>query len=306
MRPTDRLDFLNSTGSWASDANGVTTTGLDDVDLWIGGLAEKQMTDGGLFGSTFAFVFETQLEKLQNGDRFYYLERNAGLNFFTELEDTSFAEMIMRNTDATHLPFDVFSTPDFTIEAGDQTTWPADLVKRRTTASGLPAISTSCWAAPPALTSLTSGGGNDTIWGDDGNDVLAGGDGNDAVMGGAGDDKISDSSGDDVLRGGDGNDTISSGPGEDLLLGGAGDDLIKGGQDEVAKEAFGGLGNDIIHSGGGPDEVFGNEGDDWINGGPMDDELFGDNEHPQNHSTIIAHDVLIGGHRQQPHGRREW
>ena len=34
--------------------------------------------------------------------------------------------MIMRNTDATHLPFDVFSTPTFTIEAGDPATWPAE------------------------------------------------------------------------------------------------------------------------------------------------------------------------------------
>lgn len=184
---------MNSTGSWASDANGVTTTGLDDVDLWIGGLAEKQMADGGLLGSTFAFVFETQLEKLQNGDRFYYLERNAGLNFFTELEDTSFAEMIMRNTDATHLPFDVFSTPDFTIEAGDQTTWPADLVKTAHNGIRFTGDQHVVLGGTAGTDRLTSGGGNDTIWGDDGNDVLAGGAGNDAVMGGAGNDKISDS-----------------------------------------------------------------------------------------------------------------
>ena len=81
------------------------------IDLWIGGLAEKQMPFGGLLGSTFNFVFENQMEKLQNGDRFYYLERTAGLNFLTELENNSFAKLIMANTDATHLPGDVFSTP---------------------------------------------------------------------------------------------------------------------------------------------------------------------------------------------------
>ena len=84
---------------------------LGDVDLWIGGLAEKQMPFGGLLGSTFNFVFETQMEKLQDGDRFYYLERTAGLNFLTELESNSFAKLIMANTDATHLPGDVFTTP---------------------------------------------------------------------------------------------------------------------------------------------------------------------------------------------------
>ncbi len=53
-------------------------TGLDDVDFWVGGLAEKQMPFGGLLGSTFNFVFETQLEKLQDGDRLYYLHRTPG------------------------------------------------------------------------------------------------------------------------------------------------------------------------------------------------------------------------------------
>ena len=56
----------------------LATTGVDDIDFWIGGLAEKQMPFGGLLGSTFNFVFENQMEKLQNGDRFYYLERTAG------------------------------------------------------------------------------------------------------------------------------------------------------------------------------------------------------------------------------------
>ena len=77
-------------------ASGVTTTGVDDIDFWIGGLAEEQMPFGGMLGSTFNFVFETQLENLQNGDRFYYLSRTAGLNFGTELENNSFAKLVMR------------------------------------------------------------------------------------------------------------------------------------------------------------------------------------------------------------------
>src|SRR5262249_4049289 len=89
--PADRLDFLYSTGTWANDStvhttkdfDGVTTTGLGSIDLWMGGLAEKQMPFGGVLGSTFNFVFETQLENLQNGDRFYYLSRTAGLHFGT-------------------------------------------------------------------------------------------------------------------------------------------------------------------------------------------------------------------------------
>ena len=99
--------FLNGTGAYA----GGTLGGLDNVDLWIGGLAEKIMPFGGMLGSTFNFVFEVQMEKLQSGDRFYYLQRLDGLHLFGEMENNSFAAMIMRNTDATHLPSDVFSTP---------------------------------------------------------------------------------------------------------------------------------------------------------------------------------------------------
>ncbi len=109
--PADRLEFLNATGPAAGDH-----WRLNDIDFWIGGLAEKIMPFGGMLGSTFNYVFENQLEKLQNGDRFYYLERTAALNFLTELENNSFAKLIMANTDATHLPGDVFSTPGFILE----------------------------------------------------------------------------------------------------------------------------------------------------------------------------------------------
>ena len=47
------------------------------------------------------------MENLQDGDRFYYLSRTAGLNLLTQLEGNSFAELIERNTDAEGLPADV-------------------------------------------------------------------------------------------------------------------------------------------------------------------------------------------------------
>src|SRR5262245_36762047 len=114
--PADRVAFMNSTGTWASTPAGVTTTGLDDVDFWVGGMAEQQMPFGGMLGATFNFVFETQLESLQNGDRFYYLHRLPGTNFVNELENNSFAKLIMANTDATHLPGLAFLTPGLILE----------------------------------------------------------------------------------------------------------------------------------------------------------------------------------------------
>ena len=110
--PADALDFLNATGAYA----GGTLGGLENVDLWIGGLAEEVMPFGGMLGATFNFVFEVQMELLQSGDRFYYLQRLDGLHLFGEMENNSFAAMIMRNTNATHLPSDVFSTPGLILE----------------------------------------------------------------------------------------------------------------------------------------------------------------------------------------------
>ena len=52
-----------------------------------------------MLGSTFNYVFETQMENLQNGDRFYYLTRTQGLNFLNQLEPNTFADHVMRNTD---------------------------------------------------------------------------------------------------------------------------------------------------------------------------------------------------------------
>ncbi|MCP6134512.1 hypothetical protein NL393_35575, partial [Klebsiella pneumoniae] len=42
--------------------------------------------------------------------------RTAGLNFGTELENNSFAKLIMLNTDVTHLSNTVFLTPTYTLE----------------------------------------------------------------------------------------------------------------------------------------------------------------------------------------------
>ncbi len=123
VAPTDRLDFLNSTNTSGGPVDwSATETGLNLVDFWIGGLAEAIEPFGGMLGSTFNFVFEQQMEDLQDGDRFYYLGRTAGLNFLSQLEQNSFANMIIRNTDigdipgGDHLPGDIFATPAWILE----------------------------------------------------------------------------------------------------------------------------------------------------------------------------------------------
>ena len=95
----DAYNFLNSLGPYANlsgiaaqtdartahDSPAPRRSGaparspaLTKIDMWIGGLAEKQSLFGGLLGSTFEYVFRTQMEALQDADRLYYLPRIEG------------------------------------------------------------------------------------------------------------------------------------------------------------------------------------------------------------------------------------
>ncbi len=325
--PADRLDFLMSTGAWASNANGVTITGLDNVDLWIGGLAEEIMPFGGMLGSTFNFVFETQLEKLQDGDRFYYLERTAGLNFVTELENNSFAKMVMANTDATHLPGLIFKTslileadptkqfnesviagPDGVLGTADDLPGSADpvgdnpllplVIRDNPTTPGVDANYLRYTGDEHVVLGGTAGNdtliasiGDDTVWGDGGNDRIEGGYGNDSIRAGAGDDLITDIGGDDNIQGDDGNDVIHGGNGINLILGGFGNDFIVTGED--SSEAFGGPGNDFILGANANEQDMGNEGDDWLEQGNLDGSP-GDNFDPLGRDLVAGNDVYIG------------
>ncbi|HUR85105.1 MAG TPA: peroxidase family protein [Solirubrobacteraceae bacterium] len=283
------------------------TSGVDDIDFWVGGLAEKQMVFGGLLGSTFNFVFEIQLEKLQDGDRLYYLSRNAGLNFLTQLEENSFSEMINRVTDTTHLPFDVFSRPDFIFEFANinAATGPiqddplttdyneAEVLTRQP--NGVVRFSGpehTVFGGTAGNDNMQASEGDDTLWGDGGNDRLEGGDGVDAINGDVGNDIITDLNGDDNIKAGPGNDAVNAGPGFDLLLPGPGKDFVIAGADP--KETFGGQGDDFINAGDSADTVFGDQGADWIEGGGQADLLQGEHGDPFQ-TGRVGDDVIDGG-----------
>src|SRR4029077_4654005 len=173
-QPNDAADFMFSTGAWASTPDGVTTTGLDvdpitdtadprfvadadqttGVDLWVGGLAELTNQNGGMLGSTFNYVFQSQLEKLQDGDRFYYLARTPGLNLRAQLEGNSFSELIQRNTEGTNtLKADAFGTADCKFQVGNITT--PYSATAPTAVPGFPAGTTLSMTQSPPLTQLT-------------------------------------------------------------------------------------------------------------------------------------------------------
>jgi hypothetical protein len=304
-------------------------SGLDDVDLWIGGLAEKQTPFGSLLGPTFSHIFEIQLENLQNADRFYYLERLDGLNFLAQLEGNSFAELIARNTTISGATSaDVFARPDLVFNMSAQTACPPGtvnppvacaIVDDPATNDGDPATTdddettvlvrmadgTIRYNGPAHVIfngrndaigdRIWSSEGDDTLRGNAGNDRIEGGAGNDQHLGGEGDDILIDNFGEDVMKGGPGNDAISGGSGPfDLLQGNEGNDFIVAGNDE--SEIFGGPGQDIFYMGKGLSESIGGSGDDWIEGteSPASIAIGDDNNQFQN-DPFGGHDIAIAG-----------
>ena len=285
------------------------TSGVDRIDLWIGGLAEAQAPFGSMLGTTFNYIFEHQLESLQNADRFYYLERLDGLNFLSQLEGNSFAELIKRNTTLTGVAADVFARPGLVFNLAQLRTMTTaqldalELVR-------LPGIDNVfgnnddqfrylgaehvIWNGSPIGDNIFSSEGDDTLTGGAGNDRMEGGSGNDNFVGGDGNDILMDVFGDDVIKGGPGNDAIAGGPGIDLLQGNEGSDYIVAGND--LSEVFGGPGNDFIYMGAGLSESVGGAGNDWMEGtdSPASIAIGDDNNQFQNDPNG-GHDIALAG-----------
>ncbi|MHA7298977.1 peroxidase family protein [Pseudarthrobacter sp. MDT3-1] len=323
VAPTDAAAFMNSTDAWANNGT-QSITGLDNVDLWVGGLAEQTVVFGGLLGSTFNYVFENQLTDLQNGDRLYYLARTPGMNLRSALEGNSFAELMMRNTNVHTLKADSFATADCKFElkklAGttdgfaasgntvaddpDSDCDEAALLIRmpdgtikyraRNTVDPSGINGQSVYNGTAGVDRIFGGNDSDTFWGGASNDIIEGGDGADVALGGEGEDIITDLAGDDVHKGGPGNDAIDAGPGLDIIMGGDGKDFTNGGAN--ANETFGGTGDDFIMLGQGIDAAFGDSGDDWEEGGDQPDLMIGDSSNLffLDDSQKPGHDILIG------------
>ena len=312
VQPDDAADFMFSSGAWANTADGVSLTGVDGIDLWVGGLAEITNLFGGLLGTTFNYVFELQLTQLQDDDRLYYLNRTPGMNLRAQLEGNSFAELVMRNTSATSLKADAFATADCKFELG-LITFPASAginISGGPNLTGIGSVndvpSTECdenalliratngqiryrptnsvdpsgingqsvYNGTAGVNRVAGGNDNDTFLGNEGNDIIEGNGGDDVSLGGEGNDIITDLAGFDTLKGGPGNDALDGGIGDDLLLGGDGKDFTAGGANTNVH--FAGPGDDFIMAGQGADEVDGDSGDDWMEGGEQTDLLQGD------------------------------
>jgi len=89
------LDFKQSDSrTWGTSALltkfKAAYTNLEDVDAWVGMLAEKPTDETGQMGPLMAYIFLEQLDRSQEGDRFYYIPRlkdnDSSSNLWNELD----------------------------------------------------------------------------------------------------------------------------------------------------------------------------------------------------------------------------
>jgi Ca2+-binding RTX toxin-like protein len=289
------------TGQW--DFTG-GDQGFWDVDLWIGGLAERPLFDGPL-GTTFSYILLDFAQRQQDGDRFYYLFRTPmGTNLGDEIINNHFTDLVQRATGLDHLAGDVFITPDAIFERGLDANG-VDLNTNDFFDAATQTITYVDGSEGPASGGhiiiagngghdyLKGGLGDDTIYGDDGDDFIEGSQGNDHLYGGAGNDTIHDDENDDFIRGGDGNDRIFAGGGVlDTVFGDAGDDELHGG--DGIDEVLGGEGDDALFGEGDTDVLFGESGNDYLDGGDSVDEMQGQAGNDWLRGGV-GDDHLIGG-----------
>jgi hypothetical protein len=79
---------------------------VDNIDLWVGGLAEDHVA-GSTLGELNTTIIADQFERLRDGDRFWYQRAFSGSQL-AEIERTTLSNIIQRNTTVNNLQSNVF------------------------------------------------------------------------------------------------------------------------------------------------------------------------------------------------------
>ncbi len=310
--------------------DGNTVKGIDRVDFWLGGLAEKHI-NGGMVGQTFWVVLHEQFDRLQEADRFYYKDRLEAFDFYDAFIDgQDFSDIVARNTGLTDLDESIFRVndedngeddgtgvgngDDDEDEDDDDTTGNGDGDDDEDeddgTGSGDDDVDdddTGNGDGDDDDDDDTGSGDDDE---DDDDDDTGNGDGDeDDDDCGCGDDDDDETgtpapspSGTGVTRVGTASsdtllgtiaaDNIIGLAGDDVLIGDGGDDAISAG--EGADFVDGGAGRDAIQGGAGDDTMFAGGDADLIHGDAGADRIFGEG----GNDVIFAgagDDTVVGG-----------
>ena len=110
LTPYTSFDQLTSDPDTLAALKATFTGGIDQVDLWTGGLAENHMK-GAMIGQTFGTIIAHQFESLRDGDQFYY-EKALDPTEVAQVKATSLSDIIERDTDTNVMQADAFITAE--------------------------------------------------------------------------------------------------------------------------------------------------------------------------------------------------
>ena len=98
--------------------------GIDNVDLFIGGLAESHAS-GALVGPTFQAIIADQFQALRAGDRFFWPNEGFDQQTAWMIANTTLADLLRRNTATPNLQANVFLQADLPPHVRHHATAPA-------------------------------------------------------------------------------------------------------------------------------------------------------------------------------------
>jgi len=91
---------------------------VDNIDVWVGMLAEDHV-EGASTGEMMGIVIADQFTRLRDGDRFYYENQFEG-RLLQQIDSTTLADVIQRNSEVENLQANVFFTADAPINQEDE------------------------------------------------------------------------------------------------------------------------------------------------------------------------------------------
>src|SRR5665811_792017 len=100
---------------------------IDEVELWVGGLAEDKFF-GSQLGKTFHTIVLDQFMRFRDGDRFFFEERfDDHPELLAMIKNTSFSEILVRVTGVDYFQDDAFIAHNrIGGDDGNNTLWGTD------------------------------------------------------------------------------------------------------------------------------------------------------------------------------------
>ncbi|MGD2182050.1 peroxidase family protein [Lusitaniella coriacea] len=89
------------------DALASVYSSVDEIDFWVGGLAEEHI-NGGLVGELFNRIIADQFLRLRDGDRFFYRNDPHLMALVPEIGSTQLSDIIRRNSSISNIQDNVF------------------------------------------------------------------------------------------------------------------------------------------------------------------------------------------------------